>query len=37
MRQSIQRLLLSPYILEKGYIRGFVYDVTTGLLEEVNV
>ena len=37
VRQSIQRLLLSPYILEKNHIRGFVYDVTTGLLEEVNV
>ena len=37
VRQSIQRLLLSPYILEKSFIRGFVYDVTTGLLEEVNI
>ncbi len=37
VRQSIQRLLLSPYILEKSHIRGFVYDVTTGLLEEVTV
>ena len=35
VRQSIQRLLLSPFILEKRHIRGFVYDVATGLLDEV--
>ena len=35
MRQSMQRLLRSPYILDKNHIRGFVYDVTTGLLHEV--
>ena len=36
VRQSMQRLLRSPYILEKNHIRGFVYDVTTGLLDEVS-
>lgn len=37
VRQSIQRLMLSPFILKKNHIRGFVYDVTTGLLDEVDV
>jgi carbonic anhydrase len=34
-RQSIQRLRLSPFIAHKDHIRGFVYDVATGLLDEV--
>lgn len=37
VRQSIQRLLRSPFISEDSHIRGFVYDVTTGLLDEVHV
>ncbi len=35
VRQSIQRLYLTPFIAHKEHIRGFVYDVTTGLLNEV--
>lgn len=34
-RQSIRRLRMSPYIRHKEHIRGFVYDVNTGLLDEV--
>lgn len=36
-RQSIQRLLNSPFIAHKDHIRGFVYDVETGRLGEVTV
>ncbi|MGH1491317.1 MAG: beta-class carbonic anhydrase [Acidimicrobiales bacterium] len=35
VRQSMQRLTMTPFIPYKEHIRGFVYDVTTGLLEEV--
>jgi carbonic anhydrase len=35
VRQSIRRLQLSPFIRHKDHIRGFVYDVSTGLLDEV--
>ena len=35
VRQSMQRLTMTPFIPHKEHIRGFVYDVTTGLLEEV--
>jgi carbonic anhydrase len=35
VRQSIQRLLLTPFIPHKDHIRGFVYDVDDGLLHEV--
>jgi len=34
-RQSMQRLLMTPFVQHKAFIRGFVYDVTTGLLNEV--
>ena len=34
-RQSIQRLLMTPFVQHKDHIRGFVYDVTTGRLDEV--
>ncbi len=34
-RQSMQRLHVSPFILHKDHISGFVYDVTDGLLHEV--
>ena len=33
--QSLQRLRLSPFLVHKDHIRGFVYDVTTGELAEV--
>lgn len=35
VRQSIKRLELSPFILHKGDISGFVYDVETGRLQPV--
>jgi len=35
VRQSIGRLLHSPFIKHKGHIRGFVYDVDNGRLNEV--
>jgi carbonic anhydrase len=33
--QSIARLQANPYLVEKNRIRGFVYDVKTGALNEV--
>ena len=35
MRQSIARIKASPFIPNKGSIRGFVYEVETGRLREV--
>jgi carbonic anhydrase len=35
VRQSIARLEASPFIPHKDQIRGFVYDVASGLLREV--
>ena len=35
VRRSIARIKTSPFILKKEKIRGFVYDVKTGLLREV--
>lgn len=35
--QSMRRLHLSPFIPHKEYIRGFVYDVDTGQLHEVEL
>ena len=35
VRQSMRRLQLTPFIAHKEHIRGFVYDVSTGLLDEV--
>ena len=35
IRQSIKRIRSSPFIPNKDSIRGFVYDVRTGLLNEV--
>jgi len=35
VRQSIRRLLACPFIPHKDQIRGFVYDVKTGRLNEV--
>jgi len=34
-RQSINRLLNSPFVAHKDHIRGFVYDVADGALHEV--
>jgi carbonic anhydrase len=35
VRQSIARIKNSPFILHKDGVRGFVYDVKTGRLNEV--
>jgi carbonic anhydrase len=35
VRQSINRLQLSPFVKHKDHIRGFVYDVADGKLHEV--
>jgi carbonic anhydrase len=37
VRQSMRRLRLSPFIRHKDHIRGFVYDVKTGRLAEVEL
>ncbi|MFJ9684337.1 beta-class carbonic anhydrase [Streptomyces bacillaris] len=35
VRQSMQRVRTSPFLLHNDDIRGFVFDVTTGLLREI--
>ncbi len=35
VRQSIARIKASPFVPDKSNIRGFVYDVRTGKLDEV--
>ena len=35
VRQSIARIRVNPFIIHKDRIRGFIYDVTTGRLNEV--
>jgi carbonic anhydrase len=35
VRQSIARIEASPFVPEKGSIRGFVFDIETGALREV--
>ena len=35
VRQSIARIQASPFIPDKSSVRGFVYDVRSGKLEEV--
>jgi len=37
VRQSVARIKASPFIPNKSSVRGFVYDVTTGRLNEVAV
>jgi carbonic anhydrase len=37
VRQSMKRLEMTPFVPFKGDVRGFVYDVQTGLLNEVSV
>jgi carbonic anhydrase len=34
-KQSMKRLAMTPFVMHKEHIRGFVYDVSTGLLDEV--
>ena len=36
VRQSIARIKASPFVPHKDSIRGFVFDVATGKLDEVN-
>src|SRR5262249_18550620 len=36
VRQSIARIKTSPFIPKKDSVRGFVYDVATGKLDEVS-
>ena len=36
VRQSIRRIQSSPFVPHKDDIRGFVYDVETGRLNEIN-
>ena len=36
VRQQLQKLRTHPWIPKQVAIRGFVYDVTTGLLREIN-
>jgi carbonic anhydrase len=36
VRQCIKRLELSPFIVHKEHISGFVYDVATGVLNRVD-
>jgi len=36
VRQSLNRIKASPFIPEKGSVRGFVFDVSTGQLREVS-
>ncbi|HEX2234695.1 MAG TPA: carbonic anhydrase [Actinomycetota bacterium] len=35
VRQSIRRIQASPFLPSRDRVRGFVYDVTTGRLQEV--
>jgi carbonic anhydrase len=37
VRQSIARIKASPFIPKTGAVRGFVFDVATGRLDEVDV
>jgi carbonic anhydrase len=36
VRHQLQKLRTHPWIPEKVMVRGFVYDVSTGLLREIN-
>ena len=36
VRQSIARIKASPFIPRKDKVRGFIFDVATGVLDEVN-
>ncbi len=35
VRQSVARIKASPFVPDKGSVRGFIYDVATGALREV--
>jgi carbonic anhydrase len=36
VRQSIARVRSSPFLLHRDHVRGFVYDVDTGALREID-
>ena len=36
VRQSMQRIRNSPFIPHRDQVRGFIFDVATGLLQEVS-
>jgi carbonic anhydrase len=36
VRQSMKRLEMTPFVMHKDHVRGFVYDVSSGLIEEVH-
>jgi carbonic anhydrase len=36
VRQSIARIKANPFVVHKDAIRGFVFDVATGALREVD-
>ena len=36
VRQSIERVKHSPFLLHRDHVRGFVYDVDTGVLRKVS-
>ncbi|SCK28179.1 carbonic anhydrase [Streptomyces sp. WMMB 714] len=36
VRQSMQRVRTSPFLLHRDDVRGFVFDVKTGLLREID-
>lgn len=36
VRQSIHRIRMTPFLPHKDHVRGFVYDVSDGLLKEVD-
>jgi len=36
VRQSMRRLELTPFVPHKDHVRGFVYDVSTGRINEVS-
>jgi len=36
VRQSIARIKASPFVASKDSVRGFIFDVTTGKLQEVS-
>jgi len=36
VRQSMQRIHLTPFVAHKDHLRGFVYDVATGEMHEVD-
>ena len=36
VREGLQRIVRNPFLVHKDHVRGFVFDVATGKLHEVN-